>query len=252
MKGRFFYIAFLIAAFSFGQGGFYKASYQQANSDPYVAEGADAYFNAKDLGLADGASVGSMTDSKNSITMSQSPGAPTFDNTSGFDQVIFDGVDDGFKMDSDYQTIDWDPDTDSYCLIVHFGDVTIDNFLSYAFHKGPADTNAQFWLRTNSSGSNMNGRVGGLSENLSGLRTDLPNGFFVMRRDGATTEFYFNDVLIASEAGGNAQATNPWTFGVQSNTNANHQTMSFRKIAFFSPAPSLAWLTERFNNRESE
>lgn len=230
------------------------ARFQEA--DPYIAEGAVAYFNAKNLGLADGASVTSFTDPVNGYDLSQHGGAPTFDNTLGYDQVIHDGVDDGLDMALNHADLNFDPTTDSFCIILHLGDVDIDNFLSYIIHKGSTGTSAQFWIRTASSGNNINFRAGGDSENYaqrSNINTN-DEAFIVIRRDAGNIDYYLDDVLLGSETAAAAGTeTETWAIGCRSGSAGNSaQTMSWRKWVFFDFAPSLAWLTERYNNRNSE
>jgi hypothetical protein len=257
MKGKFFLIAFLTWFLSFGQDDFLLASKQQAGggSDPYITEGAVAYFNAENLALADGAAVTTFADaSGNGYDLSQHGGAPEFDNDPGFNQIIHDGVDDGLIMAANHALLDFDPDDDDYTIILHWGDAIPTLFLRVVFMKG-TNSARQFWWRSNSSGTNMAFRTGESgNESLSGIRDDLANGYFVVRKSGTDIEFYLNNALWTTEDNpGATMDTTPWAIGCRSDSPGNEaQNVRWRKWVFYDKAVSLAWLTDRYNNRDTE
>lgn len=225
---------------------FVTGKYTSWSGMPDAAQDASliADFNVDDLSETDGQSPSTFVDATGTYT-ADIVNFPTIEERGdGRKELEFDGLDDAFKLASNYAALDFDPDDDDFTIVLVLGNDAIgnDRILNKGSLAGLSGT--QLGFNTNAGGTDGNFIAGATQQSYSGVQTGLSDNVIVIRGTSGTIEIFNNNTSLGSFSAGSYMTSHTWSLASRASGTDQFNEMSFRRLLFYSSALNNTKLTE--------
>lgn len=231
-------LIFLISISAWGQGLVNPyVTHPSGSSDPLDQPSLVSRWSSASLAGADNSTISSISDSGGGGNTMSATGGNALVNVAALDGVkeVEHFGDSGFLTAGNPSNINFDPDNDSFSIVMVTGEIDYSGTSGYYFGKGTTSSDAsaqQFSLRAVSS-SNIRSSFGGAQSASFARGASTINVYIITCSSGSCT-FYRNGSSVSTWSPGSFTTTNDLTIGARAEGADTFLTGSWREICLYN------------------